>query len=1050
MAAWSQTFRGGVAGRVEDPSGAAVPGCTVTVTGPANSFMRSTETTGSGDFAFPELPAAEYTLTASCAGFDPIEMASIKVAVSVVSGIRLRTQIASGRTVLLVPDTLEPLDLTNSSRNIDIQNTQVDQLPLNGRDFLRLLRLSPGVVLQGSSFYAVNGNRGRSNNFQIDGADNNDAWQNASAANQGGVSAVPNSLVPVEAIDQFSLASIGNSEQGRNSGAQVNLAIKSGSNGFHGSVFYFNRNEALAANSPFAPQGSAKRKIRNNQYGLSLGGPLRRNRTFFFSAWEGQRIKVGNALFATAPSEAWLQRGRAVLQAFGMRQNPVSANLLGLWPASGGNLPATANNLFSNDDNDYANDNGVLKIDHAVSRKHQLSGRYLIGDGVQTAFSGSPYREYFQVATNRLHNAVLVLNSVLSPRLLNQFVAAANYYAPTFNDNDRTADPVALGLNTGVSEPSLRGAPTINVAGFAGIGPTQPQGRVDTTWHLADTVSWQRGAHHWKLGAEIRRARLDVFNEINKRGTFVFDGSSGPWARGSAAEVALGQTFPQNDRVLADLLGGFVSTNNGARIVRGDLQRDLRQPGYDAFLHDQWQVAPSLSLNFGARYTYVAPLKDTRQPLSTFLPERGIVAAGAPGLDRLYPRDWNNFAPRAGFAWSPRRSRWVVRGGYGIYYDLFHITYFLSNGLANGGASGVNANPGGPQPVFTLTRSAFTLVPNQPVFGGVNPLPPFGAYSVSQDLALPYVQNYHLTVQRQVGARASLQAAYVGGAGRKLPLTRNSNAPVAGPGGLQQRRPFAARYPDLGAINELQTVGKSSYHSLQTMLNVTGWRGLTGRVAYTWSKSIDLASDARFILPADSYNLRRERGRSDFDATHVFVTGLTYQAPALAALGRRLGSGWELATFATAHTGLPIDLRAGTNVSNSFDGMDRVDIAGDPFANVSPASNPATVRFFNPSAFALPTSGAFGNIGRNALSGPSFAAIDFSLNKTTAVTERMSLQFRFEIFNLTNRANYANPGASLTAATSFGIITNTRHGGSAPGIGPGEPRSVQMALKLRF
>jgi hypothetical protein len=779
---FGQTFRGGITGRVDDPSSAAIANCEISVAHLTTNLQRFTKSTSAGDFTLPELPVGNYRLIASCAGFDPVEVPSVTVAVSVLTGMRLQARVATGQTVVTVAAGRELVGTATSSRNVVIGNAQVDRIPLNGRDFLRLMRLTPGVVLQGTSFYAVNGSRGRSNNFQIDGADNNDAWQNASAGNQGGVSAVPNTLVPVEAIDQFSLTTVGNSEQGRNSGGQVNLVTKSGSNALHGTLFYFNRTEALAANSPLAPAGSATRKIRNHQYGFSLGGPLQKNRTFFFGSWEGQRIQVGNALLATTPSDQWLEQGRAVLRAFGMSENPVSRNLLTLWPASGRALPASPNNYFSDADNEYSNDNGVVKSDHLLGSRHHLSARYFVASGAQTAFSGSPYVEYFQLATNRLHNGAVSWNVAASPQILNQFVAGANYYAPAFNDNDRSADPVALGLNTGVTDPALRGAPTINLSGFAGVGPTQPQGRIDTTWHLTDTLSWQRGPHQMKFGGEYRYARLDVFNEINKRGTFVFDGSSGPWARGTAEQIALGQTFSQNERVLADFLGGFVSTNKGARIVRGPLQRDLRQPSIDWFMHDHWQVSPTLNINFGVRYTYVAPLRDTQDSLTTFLPDRGIVAVGTNGLPRLYRRDLNNFAPRLGFAWAPAESQWVIRGGYGMYYDLFHMTYFLSNGLANGGASGVNANP----------------------------------------------------------------------------------------------------------------------------------------------------------------------------------------------------------------------------------------------------------------------------VGRNALSGPGFGAIDASVIKTTAITETIGLQFRVEIFNLTDRANYANPGTSLVAATSFGVITNTRNGGSAPGIGPGEPRSVQVAIKVLF
>jgi hypothetical protein len=1049
----AQTFRGALVGSVSDQTGAAIKGCVVEATNKATGRALKAETGADGRFALQELPLGAYEVTAACAGFARLVNPRVEIAIAATTTLRLAVQPAALASSVNVMESVAPLEADMSARNIVVGAKLTQDQPLNGRDFLRLLRLSPGVVLQGTSFYAVNGNRGRSNNYQIDGADNNDAWQNASAGNQGGVSAIPNTLVPVEAIDQFSLQSIGNAEQGRNSGANVNLAIKSGTNALHGSVFYFNRNEALAENSLLAPLNAPKRKIRNHQYGGSLGGPLVRTRAFYFVTFEGQRMRLGNALFSTSPSDAWLERGRAVLRAFNLPENPLAARLLTLWPSESRAGAAVANNFFSNADNDFVTDNGVVKLDHTLTEKHQLSARYFGATGSQTAFSGSPYRDYFQVATSRLHNYALSLTSSLNPRVVNQLLVGVNYFKPTFNDANRSADPVALGLNTGVIDPSLRGAPTINLSGFAGVGPTQPQGRVDTTWHITDTLSWARGAHQRKFGGEARFARLDVFNEINKRATFVFDGTAGPWITGTEEQRLLGATFSQPERVLADFLTGFVSPNNGTRIVRGRLARDLRQNSWDAFAHDNWRVSSTLSVNFGVRYSYVGILHDTDNTLTTFLPQRGIVTPGQNGLKHLYPRDTNNFAPRLGFAWQPHAdSAWIVRGGYGVYYDLFHITYFASNSPSNAGASGVNANPGGSDPVLTLVRSGFQLVAGEPIFGsGARANPPFGVYSVSQDLRLPYVQNYHLTLERRLNQHISAQAAYVGSAGRKLPLTRNINAPLPGTTGtVQSRRPFGAQFPDLGTINELQTIGNSQYNALQLMFNVNEWKGLVARVAYTWSKAIDNGSDARFIVPANSYDMRRERGRADFDARHVFVTGLSYEIPAWRALPSRLAEGWSLNSFITAHTGLPIDIRAGSNVSNSFDGADRVDLVGNPFAGVLQPANTTTRAFFNPAAFARPATGTFGNLGRNVFSGPDFGTVDFSVFKTTKLREHTALQFRVEIFNLFNRANFANPGTSLAAATSFGIITNTRNGGGAPGIGPGEPRSAQLALKLLF
>ena len=1047
----AQTFRGELAGGVEDASGSVVRDCQLTVAGTANGIEWLTRTGNSGEFRIPELPVGVYKVMAACPAFAPVASeATIRVSVATV--LRLSVTPSPQSASITVAEPGLQIESRSSSINNVIAGKQVQDLPLNGRDFLRLLRLAPGVVLQGTSFYAVNGNRGRSNNFQIDGADNNDAWQNASAGNQGGVSAIPNTLVPIEAIDQFALQSVGNSEQGRNSGANVNLVLRSGGNAPHGSLFYFNRNEALAANSPVVPPGDPKRKIRTHQYGASLGGPVVRNKTFFFGAWEGQRLRVGNTIVATTPSLDWLERGSRVLNAFGVAENPLARNLLTMWPSAGRTAPAVANNFFNNADNEFSNDNAVFKLDHMLSSRHYLTVRYLGATGRQLAQSGSPYREYFQVAENTLHNFAASWTASLSPAVVNQFVAGVNYYAPAFNDNDRSADPVALGLNTGVTDPELRGAPTISLSGFAGVGPTQPQRRVDIAWHITDTFSWNKGRHNLRIGGEIRQSRLDVYNEINKRGTFAFDGTAGPWSSGTSEQRALGATFSQSERVMADFLTGFVSGNNGARIVRGRLGRELRQPSVDLFAHDQWQVTPLLHLNFGVRYTFVSTLSDTDRTLTTFDPDRGIIGVGNGGLDRLYPRDRNNLGPRVGFAWQPRRdSPWVLRGAYGIYYDLFQATYFLSNSPSNGGASGLNANPGGADPVFTLTRSGFQLVSGEPVFGAAQPVPPFGVYSVSQDLRLPWAQNYHLTLQRALGRAITVQAGYVGSAGRSLPLTRNINAPIPGTAGdLQSRRPYGSRFPTLGTINELQTIGSSNYNSLQTVMNVSGWRQLQMRLAWTWSKVIDYGSDARFILPANSYDLRRERGRADFDATHVFVAGASWTVPTARQLPSWLSRGWELNTFVTAHTGLPFDLRAGTNVSNSFDGADRLDVVGDPFSGIVQPATGVSRRFFNPAAFARPASGSFGNVGRNVLSGPSFASLDASLFRNIRLREWLSAQFRVEAFNVLDHTNWANPGNSLAASTTFGLSTNTRNGGSAPGIGPGEPRSIQIALKLIF
>jgi len=1046
--ATAQTFRGGIAGLIFDPTGKIVSTATIAVKHQQTGFVRQAVSSATGAFLFPELPLGSYAVTFEKTGFATKTLTGVEVAVSSVTDLRVALSLAPQTTALEVESDTARLEASTSANTFVVGSRQVENLPLNGRDFLRLLRLAPGVSLVGTAFYSVNGNRGRHNNFQIDGADNNDAWQNASAGNQGGVSSIPNTLVPIEALDQFAIQTQSSAESGRNSGSAINLVMKSGTNQLHGSVFYFNRNEALARNSPVAPPNSSKRKIRTQQYGFSLGGPVIRNRTFYFATYEGQRLRLGNALVATTLNEGWLTQSRGVLSRFGVPENAVSRNLLSLWPGSTAPGTASVNNLFSNADNDFVTDNGVVKVDHVWNARHMLSARWFGGSGQQAAFSGSPYTEYFQVATSRLQNFAFTVNSALAPRFTNNLVVGVNYFNPTFNDRDRSANPVSLGLNTGVTDPGLFGAPTITISGFAGVGPTQPQGRVDTTWHVANSSTYLHGAHQIKFGGEFRAARLDVFNQINKRGTFAFDGSRGPWSSDATLSPA--------QRALADFVAGFVTGNNGARIARGTLARDLRQNSGDLFVHDFWQASRRWSVNAGLRYTYVEPIGDTRDSLTTFLPSRGIVQVGD-NLPRLYRPDRNNFAPRVGFAFLPRpEGRLVVRGSYGIYYDVPQVTYFVSNGIGNGAAPGVNANPGGRDPVLNVVRNAFTLMPNESIFGTATATPPFGAYSIDQNFRLPFSHNYSLGVQYALGARAVWQVAYVGSLGRRLPLTRNINAPLPGvPGTTQERRPYNTQFPQLGSINEVQSVGASAYNSLQTSLTLRSWHGVVGSVAYTYSRVIDNGSEARFVLPANSYNLRGERGRAEFDMKHAFSAGLSYTVPnfwrgASSALSRGLFTGWDLHTFLVANSGLPFDLRAGVNRSQSLDGNDRVDAVGSPFSDITQPAGSQFRRFFRADAFALPALGSFGNLGRNSFSGPGFAAVDFSIVKNLPIGERVKLQFRVETFNLFNRTNWANPGNNLSASPTFGLLTNTRNGGGAPGIGPGEPRNVQLALRILF
>ncbi len=1034
ISAPAQTFRGSISGSVSDTSGAALAGASVKLESPSTGLTRSVTSSATGEYLFPDLPVGIYSITAANPGFAAKKVDKVEVAVSKVTNLNIQLGVAQQQQVVEVSASAVTLETTSTALVAVVNTKTVADLPMNGRDFRQMIKLAPGVS---PSTTSVNGMRTSGNNYQIDGADNNDAFQNAAAVNQGGVSGIAGTLLPIEAIDQFAVQSNAGADVGRNGGSAINLVIKSGTNDLHGSLYYFNRNEALASRSPFQSATSPKQVIRNNQFGFSAGGPIVKNRTFFFINGEAQLSIANNSILDTIPSDAWVTQAKGVLSQYGVAVNPVALNLLTIWPASTRTGANTANNYLSNGRNDYNSYNGIIKIDHRLSDKHSISARYFGGTGTQTADVGSHIRDFFQVAPSHMHNFSVVENAVFSPQLFNQLTLGVNYFLQTFNDFNTSINPLALGLNTGVTDPTLIGSPKISISGFDYVGATQPLGRIDTTGHITDNLTWAHGRHQLKFGGEYRRAVLDVFYNTNKRGSFTFDGTRGPWASDS--------TIGGNLRALSDFLAGYPSNSSGAVIVLGQLQRLYLQNSFDYWVHDTFQVSQKLSLNFGVRYTYHGVLHDDKDSITNFLPGTGFVTPGK-DIGSLYPKDFNNFAPRFGFAYKPTTDgKTVIRGGWGVYYDVPALNFFVANTSSpNGGAAGVHANPGGANPVYTINAKNVVIQQGVPVFGSAGPVPPYGAFGVSQDFRTPYVQNFNLNVQRQITSSTILQAGYVGSLGRKLSVMQDINQPINGV------RPYAVSFPQLAAIDMINSIANSEYNSLQLQLRQSFWRGLTGTFNYTWGHAMDDDSDVRNTIPTNSYDLKDERGPSTFDIRQIVTSFVSYQLPQVGHFAPRLTKGWQVNSLFTFHGGSPLNLLAGTNRSGTGENRDRVDVVGDPFSGFSstiPGS--LAIQYFNKAAFATPAIGTFGDIGRNALYGPGFGSVDFSVFKKTSITERISAEFRVEIFNLLNRVNYANPNTTLSSS-SFGQITSTRNAGSAPGLGFGEPRNTQLGLRLVF
>ena len=447
--AGAQTFRGTVTGTVLDASGAAISNASVTLTNPATNDELKVSANNAGDFNFPELAVGTYKLTISAPGFVTRVIEAVPVEVSKVNNQRVQLSIGAESQVVEVQASGVTVDTTTSSLVAVVDSKSVQEIPLNGRNFIQMIHLAPGVSPYSNS---VNGSRTAGVNFQIDGADNNDPWSNAVASNQGGIAGIAGGLIPIEAIDQFSLQASGEADMGRNAGGNSNMVLKTGTNSLHGDVFYFDRNELFAWLSPSVAVGSRIPEIRNHQGGFTIGGPLIKDKTFFFLAGEIQIAQANNSLADTVLNDPWIAAGTALLRAHGGTVNNVSLNMYRLlFPAVSRNTTGYQYQYQSNGVNTYNSYNGIIKLDHNFNDKYSISAHYLGTTGTQSADVGSHFADYFETAPMHIHNFVINQNSAFSGKLVNQVTAAAQSFLQTFNDRNQNFDVQAAGLPLGLT-----------------------------------------------------------------------------------------------------------------------------------------------------------------------------------------------------------------------------------------------------------------------------------------------------------------------------------------------------------------------------------------------------------------------------------------------------------------------------------------------------------------------------------------------------------------------------------------------------------------------
>lgn len=1100
--AQAQTFRGRITGTVSDATGAVVPGAKVTIRNVDTGLERTTETDETGFFVVAEVSIGNYSVTVEKQGFQTAIATGIRVEVAVERRVDITLQPGAMEQTIEVVATVPLVETTTNVLGGTLQRGQVENLPLE-RDFTKLLVLVPGVTaapdgvqaFPGSmGAFSVNGNRDRSNNFLLDGTDMNDGYRNLPAINQPGVWGTPATLLSLETIAEVRVLSNFEPEFGRNGGSVMNIVTKSGTNELHGSVYEFFRNDRLNARNFFNNVGP-KDKFRNNNFGAALGGPIRRNQTFFFGSYEGQR--ESGAITSLNPVPTPTDFATAITNIGGPGNiNPIIQNFINLcastgkcsggtsiWPApTPGREGLTLNSVVPSPFRNRL-ESFIAKIDHNFNERNLLTGRFFFGDSNQSfplALSGgnnlpgnnTEHRQRTQlVSLSYVH--------VFSPIRVNELRFGYNRNSQWNLADDRGVfgNPAdSLGLNTGITRKANFGLPTIFVGGFSQLGGSpfaNPRRRWTTTWHAIDNYSWKSGRHDFKFGFEFRRTFVASIFDLSQRGALDF---------GSLEDFLLG-----------DVSGGW--------IVVGDTQRGSFQNNYAGYLHDSFRVSSRFTFNWGLRYDFYGVLDEEANRFSRYDPAAGLVLLGSPGFPRLYDRDWNNFGPRVSFAWDPwGNGKTVIRAGWGFFYDAFSQDFFVAQIPWNTFNTGAAHNPVGPSPVF------ISFSPVSPLAEGVAVFDPTSFSGDTTDigqvdpkLRTPYIQNYNLNIQRQLWTNTMLQVGYVGSAGRKLFRTREINAsPV--PGGP---RPFDTGAELGGAtapgtfpfiVNQFESSARSIYHSLQVSLNQRNWHGWTQQVSWTWGHAIDTASDGaeqtpNLSTPDNNHNPNAERANSSFDTRHRFVWNWIYDIPKFG--DNKLAQGWQLSGILTLMSGQPFHI----NFTSDFDGdgfwdfVARPDIVGNPFLGRREPD-----RYLNLAAFKVPcdldplgdgTSSScignlhYGSLPRNAFTGPNFKNFNLAITKTTAITERVKIQFRADFYNLTNHANFGNPlmPAFIAPAGFQGIDPVTGRGGAAgtgctttatdpncflpiigtpdtvigyPSLGGGGPRNIQFAVKLLF
>ena len=1077
----AQQITGSIRGTIIDPSAAVVQNATVTARQTETGLARSTSTDRSGAYVLLELPVGHYEIRVEAKGFRKYLQEGIALNVNEMATLNVRLAVGTETRQVEVSADAPLIQNTSTSLSKVALERDILDLPLNGRDFSQLGVLQPGVApltpglieasgtLRAGQAYAVDGQRPESNNFMIDGANNFNAVD-------AGFVLKP----PIDAISEFRILSHNaDAEFGHSAGSTTNIVTRSGSNNFHGAAWEFLRNDAMDATNYFA---KSVEPLKQNQFGGTLGGPIIKDKTFFFGYYEGFRNRQGETGAATVPTvpersgqfadlcpEGFTSglcnnpAHQLMMMNFSTGQpaplpdnqlpfiNPISQNLLPFFP-----FPNSGPNTFISTQTLHdASDEFGMRIDHYISPRDVLNFRYMFSnanvlDPLSTAGANVPG---FPVGEDhRAQNFVAQETHTFSPTMIGVARFSFLRYRFLFGEHINHTSPGSLGFQYQPSLDVAAGPPFVQVSSYASVGDpiTGPRDTYQNSFDYSGSLSWIRGRHELRFGGGYERNQINAVQGIATNGFFVF------------------APFPIFGNAFADfLIGQPVFFLQG----RGDFSRNLRGNAMNAYAEDTYKILPHLTLNYGLRYELPFPYTELKNRQNLFVPgaqsrvmptaPAGLLYPGDPGVPAgLIPTFKKGFAPRVGLAWDPNgRGQWLVSAAYGLFYEPYYT------GQGGPIQDAISAPPYLQTPQVNLPSNFANPLLNAP-------FSPMTLLVLNRKLSLPYAQDWNLNIQRSFGEDWLFEIGYVGTTGTKLPRFIEGNPAIYYPGqstenNVNQRRLFSGCtlvQPNncvFASVGEIAGVANSNYNGMQTSLRKRFGHGLSFLASYTLAKTIDDVSSFNITgsaskpvagendLAQNPFNLAAERGRSMFDARHRLVLSYEWSLP----LWRQphswyqhaLGN-WQVNGITTFMSGTPFtvfdsqdtSLQGGAPEITGFS-ANRPNLVGDP------NSGPHTVtQWFNTAAFqqiALNPNSLvqqFGNAGRNIVQGPGFQQWDFSALKNIRVAESKELQFRAEFFNIFNHPNFRLPDSDISSPT-FGQIQEAL-----------PPRLIQLALKFIF